>query len=103
MTGKDNLPEKVLLKKASTTKKFEYSPLGKQLKAQTDNAKKKYQKLDNTLEFDKIIKSELMYNSKYSFYNYRNGKKINNLSLKSQYSFLVEFFNDLNGFNQLKI
>ena len=67
MTGKDNLPENVLLKKASTTKKIEYSPLGKQLKAQTDNAKIKYQKLDNTLEFDKIIKSELIYNSKYNF------------------------------------
>ena len=34
---------------------FEYSPLGKELKAQTDIAKKYYQKLDDTYEFDKII------------------------------------------------
>ena len=37
-------------------KGFEYSPLGKNLKAQIDVAKKQYQKLDNTYEFDKIIK-----------------------------------------------
>ena len=60
-------------------KRFEYSPLGKELKAQTDIAKKQYQQLDDTFEFDKIIKKEerifencnksnLIYNSKYSFY-----------------------------------
>ena len=36
LTGKDVLPEKVLLEKAATLKRFEYSPLGKELKAQTD-------------------------------------------------------------------
>ena len=64
---------------AATIKRFEYSPLGKELKAQTDIAKKKYQKLDKTFEFHKIIKkgkpalkkhngSNLIYGSKYSFY-----------------------------------
>ena len=56
LTGKNVLPEKDLLEKAATMKRFEYSPLGKKLKAQTDNAKKEYQKLDDTYEFDKIIK-----------------------------------------------
>ena len=56
MTGKDVLAEIDLLEKAATMKRFEYSPLGKELKAQTDMAKKQYQKLGDTFEFDKIIK-----------------------------------------------
>ena len=42
LTGKDILPEKDLLEKTATVKRFEYSILGKELKAQTDIAKKKY-------------------------------------------------------------
>ena len=51
LSGKDVLPEKDLLEKAATIKRFEYSPLDKELKAQTDIAKKQYQKLDNTFKF----------------------------------------------------
>ena len=103
-----------MLEKAATMKRFEYSLLGKELKAKTDITKKQYQKLDDTFEFHKIIKkeklilenyskSDLTYNSKYNFYNYYcNSKKINNLSLKSKYLILVEYFNDLNEFNKLK-
>ena len=58
MTGKDVLPEKDLLEKAATRKWFEYSPLGKELKAKTDIATKQYQKLDNTYGFDKNIKKK---------------------------------------------
>ena len=39
LTGKDVLLEKDLLEKAVTKKRFEYSQLGKELKAQTDIAK----------------------------------------------------------------
>ena len=39
LAGKDVLPEKDLLQKAATTKRFEYSLLGKELKAQTDIGK----------------------------------------------------------------
>ena len=46
LTGKDILPEKDLLKKAAAMKRFEYSPLGKELKARTDISKKQYQVLD---------------------------------------------------------
>ena len=53
MTGKDVLPEKDLLKKAATFKRFEYSRLSKEFKVQTDIAKK-HEKLDDTYEFDKI-------------------------------------------------
>ena len=60
-------------------KRFEYSPLGKELKKQTGFAEKQYQKLDNTYEFDKIVKKEnysksnLIYGANHSFYiNYCN-------------------------------
>ena len=39
LTGKDVLPEKDLLEKAVTIKRFEYLPLGSELKTQTDIAK----------------------------------------------------------------
>ena len=45
MTRKDVLPEKDLLGKAATMKRFECLPLSNELKAQTDIAKKQYQGL----------------------------------------------------------
>ena len=42
----DVLSKNDLLEKAATFKRFEYSPLGKELKAQTDIAKKQYHGLD---------------------------------------------------------
>ena len=39
LTGKDVLPKKALLEKAATMKRFEYLSLGKELKAETGNAK----------------------------------------------------------------
>ena len=58
LTGKDVLPEKDLLEKAATMKRFKYSPLDKKLKAQIDIAKKQYQKLNDTFGFDVVIKKE---------------------------------------------
>ena len=95
-------------------KRFEYSSLGKELKPQTDIAKKQYPKLADTFEFDKIIKQEkpttenyiksnLIYNSKRSFYKYyRDSKKFDSFSLKSSNSCLLEFFKDLNKFKRIK-
>ena len=99
LTSKDVLPVKYLLQKAVKMKRFEYSLLGKELKSQTDIAKKQYQKLDDTFKFDKIIKKEestfkkcnksnLIYNSKHSF--------------KSKFSFPHEFLKDLSKFKKLK-
>ena len=42
-------------------KRFEYPPFGKELKAQTDIAKKQYKKLDVTYEFDKYLKKTNQY------------------------------------------
>ena len=80
--------KKTCLEEAPKITRFGYSSLGRQLKSQMDIAKKHYQKLDDTFKFDKVIKkekptlknfnkSDLLYNSKYNFYNYYgNNKKI---------------------------
>ena len=48
-------------------------------------------------------KSNPIYSNNHSFHNdYRNSKKFNYLPFKSKYPFLVDFFNDLNKFNNLK-
>ena len=49
-TGKDVLPEKDLVEKDAALKRFEYSPLAKELKKQINVAEKQYQ------NFDKIFK-----------------------------------------------
>ena len=74
-------------KKLLQRKTFEYSPLGKKLKAQTDIEKKQYQGLNKFQKSDekkttlkKYNKSDLTYNNEYSFYKYyRNSKKFDNL------------------------
>ena len=112
LTGKDVLPEKDLLEKAVTMKRFEYSPFSKELKAQADTAKKHYQKLDDTYEFDEISKEEkleykkynsknLVYNSKHSFCGYCNNKKFNSLPIKLKYLILLSFFVDLNKLSNI--
>ena len=52
-TGKNILPEKDLLEKVAAIKRFEYSPLGKELKVQTSAAEKQYQKVDRVFESNK--------------------------------------------------
>ena len=46
LTGEDVLTAKKLLEKAATMKRFEYSLLDKELKAQTDIAQRQFQGLD---------------------------------------------------------
>ena len=52
MTRKGVLPEKDLLEKAATMRRFEYSPVELELKVQTNVAEKRYQKLNNIFESD---------------------------------------------------
>ena len=111
-TGKDVLPEKELLEQAGTMKRFEYSLLHKELKAQTDITKRQYQKLYNTYESEKIITKEnptlskynrpnLIYDCKYSFYPYYNIKNFNSIFLTSKYPILFSFYWKLIKFNSL--
>ena len=68
-----------MIEKVAAMKGFDYSPSDKELKAQTEVAKKQY--IIVTIVFFKY---------------YCDIKKFDNLSLKSNHSFLVEFFNNLN-------
>ena len=52
MTGRDVLPEKDLLGKAAALKRFEYSPLGKELKKETSVAEKHFQIFDKIFNYD---------------------------------------------------
>ena len=107
------MPEKALLEKAVAMKRFEYLLLDKELKSKMDIAKKQYQTLHKMYEIDEAINkkvtlknystSDLVYEGNYSFYkNYRDTKKLDKLSLKSKYLFLVTFIYDLDKFTKLK-
>ena len=78
---------------------------------QTSFTEKQCQKLDDTYEFDKIIKKEkpiftkynrsnLIYNIKY-YIEYYNITNFNSLSLTSKYPILLSLYSDLNKFNNL--
>ena len=63
LTGKDVLPEKGFLEKYDALKRFEYSPLGKELKAKSSAPEKQYQGLNKLFKPDEkeepvIIKKE---------------------------------------------
>ena len=82
-------------------KRFEYSPLERDLKVQTDIVKKQYQKLENTFELKKMIKKEnygksnLKYDAYHNFSRYYHDRKKNDkFPFKSKNSFLNEFCDD---------
>ena len=72
LTGEDVLPEKGLLEKAATIKRFEYSPFESELKKQTGIAQKQYQRFGDVKELTtkdgkeqtitKYNRSNLIYN-----------------------------------------
>ena len=97
LTGKDVLPEKNLIEKVSASRRIGYSGI----------VKKQYQILGNTYEFDRIKKekptikkynrSNLIYNDKFSFYEYYN-ISFNSLSLTSKFKVLISFYIESNKF-----
>ena len=102
MTGLDVLPEKELFEKAAAIKRFEYSPLGKELKKQTSVAEKQYQNFDNVFECDKIeedktksrksrTKSNLVYSNYFTFYKLHDINDFVKRSLDSKIDRLKEF------------
>ena len=54
LTVKDVLPEKDLLEKAATMKRFEYLSLGKELKTETGNAKNERYQVSNSITISEI-------------------------------------------------
>ena len=108
-----------MLEKAATIKRFEYLPLSSELKKQTCIPEKKYQRLDKASEFDKkgdktinkdgkkstlqkYNKSDLICDSKHSFYKYHYINKCNNCSFESKYKDLISFYQDLNELSKGK-
>ena len=83
-----------MLEKSATMKRFEYLPLHKELKAETNIAMKQYQTLDKIYGTDETIskksisknysKSDLIYDCNYSFYKYCNVKKFDNVFFSNQ-------------------
>ena len=111
-TGKVILPEKSIVKKAATIKKFEYLPADSELKKQTSIAEKQYNyyKFDKneykTIEKETSVgkiynRSNLMYDSKQRSYEYSIIKNLNNFYPKSKQPNLASFYNDLDKFNNL--
>ena len=80
-----------MLEKAVALKRFEYSPLGKELKAQTNDAGKQYQEVDKVFESNKkeektlksCANSNLVYSKDFTFYKYHN---TNDFGKRSFYS-----------------
>ena len=78
LTGRDVLTEKGLLEKVAALKRFEYLPLGKELKVQTSAAEKQYEKLEKYFKSSKkeeitekrCAKSNLVYSKDSAYYLY---------------------------------
>ena len=87
-------------------KRFEYSPLGKELKARTCDEEKQYQKLDKVFESnkkgEKILKSRaesnLVYSKDFTFYKYHNINEVAKLFSYSKQNDLAEFKDTLKTF-----
>ena len=103
LTGKDVLPEKDLVEKAAALKRFECSPLGKELKKQINVAEKQYKNFDkifNPNETEQPVttkkeitdKSSLPYNNKFSFIEFKNIRKYKNDSLVSRFNNYLPLF-----------
>ena len=60
LTGEDVLPKKDLLEKAASIKRFEYSPLCKELEKQTSIAEKHHQKFESNKSKEGKIKEKVL-------------------------------------------
>ena len=94
-------------------KRFEYSPLGKELKKQTSVAEKQHQIFDKIFNHDekrepvkqlkkeeslKTDESSLVYDSKYSFSEYKNVGKYFSPYFRKKFDSLLPFYHRLNEF-----
>ena len=104
--------KKKLVKIGAGITRFEYSSLGSELKKQTSIAEKKYRDCEfdkneyKTIKKEKQVykkhnRSNLVYDSKHSFFEYNNIKYFNRVYLEPKYPILVSFYNDLNELNNL--
>ena len=115
MTGKGILQEKDLLEKATTLKIIEYSPLDKEFKKQTSVAEKQCQDFDKVFNYNEkeeplkiekeepltIDESNLFYNNKHTFNEFKNVEKYAKKSITARYdNILLLFYQRLKEFKQ---
>ena len=118
MTGKDVLQEKGLVENTAELKRFEYSPLSKELKKQTSIAEQQYQDFDKAFNYNEkekplkiekeepltIDESSLFYNSKSTFNEINNVGKYEDESLESRYNnYSTPFKQRLKGFEKFTL
>ena len=83
-------------------KRFEYSPLGRELRKQTSDAEKQCKRLDKAFESNKKeedktknkgshAKSNLLYSKDFTFYKYHNIKEFAKCSFDPKGNDLTEF------------
>ena len=104
-----------MLEKAAALKRFEYSLLSKELKAQTNAAERQYQVLNKIFKPDEkeelgtikkekpeiIVKWKLIFDSKHSFSENRNVRNFSSISFISKYCKWPWFDYWLNEFRNL--
>ena len=104
-----------MLEKAAALKRFEYSLLSKELKAQTNAAERQYQVLNKIFKPDEkeeletikkekpeiIVKWKLIFDSKHSFSENRNVRNFSSISFISKYCKWPWFDYWLNEFKNL--
>ena len=98
-----------MLEKAAVFKRFEYSQLGKELKAQTSFVEKHYQGKNKFIKTDEkeepitirkekpevISESKLIYESKVGFSYYKDVRSFSDISFISKYYKLLSFLSSI--------
>ena len=81
-----------MLEKATSIKRFEYTPLGKELKKQTSVAENQYQKKKMFNKNEEKAKKNQVYNNYFTFCKYHKTKEFNKHSPGLILNYLNELF-----------
>ena len=108
LVNKNVLPEKGLLEKAATMKRFEYQPLGSELKEETSISEKQCQELDKvdgintTVLNEKHVNLDLVYNN-FHFNKFSvTDEDVTDLSDDKKYKHLQKFLKKINELRKVK-
>ena len=94
--GDGVLPEKGLLEKTTTTKRFKYLQWGSEMKKWTSFTEVRYQKFDDPT-INKYNRSNPIYNPDFSFHEFSDTSKFEKICFESKFSRLTEFPDHLNN------
>ena len=94
--GDGVLPEKGLLEKTTTNKRFKYLQWGSEMKKWTSFTEIRYQKFDDPT-INKYSRSNPIYNPDFSFHEFSDTSKFERICFESKFSRLTEFPDHLNN------